>query len=162
MTIIIPRDQEDFDASLARLMDADHPDKRISLVTDTPYTGFDVPMGLAVAAGFLPEQTEENTTPPAPAPLDSADPVDPETPADTPADAPSDTPGNTPADDGTKSEEPQVKAPKAADTPAAPDPVVDTVADSSADKTTGARGKGGAGKTTKSDAPAQGAERKGA
>jgi len=157
MTIIIPRDQAQFDEFLARLMDADHPDKRISLVTDTPYTGFDVPASLAVAAGFLPEQTEENSTPPPPAPLDGGPAGD--TPADSPAGSPSDARGTTPADGDTESDGPQGKAAEGADTPSAAEPV----ADSSADKTTGARSKGGAGKTKQqTDAPAQGAERKGA
>lgn len=158
MTIIIPRDQQDFDASLARLMEADHPDKRIDLVTDTPYTGFDVPMSLAVAAGFLPEQTEENSTPPPPAPLDGAAPADPEDPED--PDPPAETPADAPAGDGGKSEDPQTKpggTPGTADSAEA-----DKAADSAADKTTGTRGKGAAGKTKTTDAPAQGAERKGA
>jgi hypothetical protein len=67
LTIVIPKDAAEFKQLLDLFMNADHPDKRISLVTDTPYQAFDVPESLARHVGVLPAADQDTEPPPEPA-----------------------------------------------------------------------------------------------
>jgi hypothetical protein len=152
LTIVIPKDAAEFKELLELFINADHPDKRISLVTDTPYQGFDVPESLARHVGVLPAQDAAPAqAPPAPpAAADAGAPQEPE-----PQDGTGDDEGPEDSEDETADETEDAGGDAGADEDSADEQDTGT-AGPGPDKPAGAK----AGTRAKKTSPAGGAKRK--